>query len=881
MAERRKHLNPIYQEILKQERLKNLARIAKCIENSSVGIFETKIDDQICEMSVSFCELLGYGNEQLCQMSFQQICHPDDLAAYYFLKDRLLSEEIENCYLNVRYLREDGQFVQVLQSTCLNLDAHIEELNEESSLFQIEDHKELHFIHRFEDITDWEQSAKNQKDLENKASYLFENNPNSMWIYDLETLKFLAVNQAAINHYGYNEAEFLAMTIQDIRPKEDIPRLMEAIAQVSIGFSIPEVWRHRKKDGTIMLAEVSAHTLTYKERPCELILINDVTQKMQAEEALKRTEAKYRSIFENAGEGIFQTSLQGEFLIANPMLAKIYGYDSPNDLITNLTDIQNQLYVNSHSRSELIDLLKINGEVKLFESQVCRKDGSVIWTSENVHAIYDIAGNLLYFEGTVEDITASKLAKAKIEHLAFYDSLTNLPNRVLFRDCLEDALAKAAQKLQAYTDQQKLGEIKAIPPFLAVLFLDLDRFKLINDTMGHALGDRLLIEVAKRLSDCMIESTFLARMGGDEFMIFIPDLQSVESVQQFAQLILQSFESPFMLDDRPIHITTSIGISLYPIDGMNEDTLMKHADTAMFRAKECGRNHYQLYNHAFGQKIKEYVAIENGIRQALDRSEFQVYYQPQLNLVTGKIDCMEVLARWQHPELGWVPPSQFIPAAEEHGLIVRLGEWVLRTACQQVHDWQQQGLPKVRVAVNFSAQQFQQANIYDRILQILAETELEPQYLEIEVTESLVMQDKETTVNMLKRLRALGMTISIDDFGTGYSSLSYLRILPASKVKIDASFIRDTPQSSEDSAITAAIIAMAHSLHLRAIAEGVENQEQLDFLRSHHCDAIQGYFFSRPVPADQIAILLQAQLQAQEKDVPITVIANLPNQQKY
>jgi EAL domain-containing protein (putative c-di-GMP-specific phosphodiesterase class I) len=292
---------------------------------------------------------------------------------------------------------------------------------------------------------------------------------------------------------------------------------------------------------------------------------------------------------------------------------------------------------------------------------------------------------------------------------------------------------------------------------------------------------------------------------------------------------------------------------------MDEESLMKNADTAMFRAKECGRNHYQIYNHAIGAKVKEYVAIENGIRQALDLNQFQVYYQPQLNLVTGKIDCMEVLARWLHPELGWVPPSQFIPAAEEHGLIVRLGEWVLRNSCQQVHDWQQQGLPKVRIAVNFSAQQFQQANLCDRILQILAETELDPQYLEIEITESLVMQDKETTVTMLKRLQSLGMTISIDDFGTGYSSLSYLRILPASKVKIDASFIRDTPQSSEDSAITAAIIAMAHSLHLKAIAEGVEHQEQLDFLRSHHCDAIQGYFFSRPVPADQVVLLLPAQ----------------------
>jgi len=257
--------------------------------------------------------------------------------------------------------------------------------------------------------------------------------------------------------------------------------------------------------------------------------------------------------------------------------------------------------------------------------------------------------------------------------------------------------------------------------------------------------------------------------------------------------------------------------------------------------------------------VMEYVAIENGIRQALKRSEFQVFYQPQINLLTGEIDCMEALARWLHPELGWVPPNQFIPAAEEHGLIVRLGEWVLRTACTQNRAWQKQGLPPIRMAVNFSAKQFQVADLCDRIMQILLEIDLDPQYLEIEITESLVMQDQSTTIKMLRQLRSLGMQISIDDFGTGYSSLSYLRLLPVSKLKIDASFIREIPENSEDSAITSAIIMMAHSLNLKAIAEGVELKEQLEFLRSHNCDAVQGYLFSRPVPAQEATLLLQAQ----------------------
>jgi diguanylate cyclase (GGDEF)-like protein/PAS domain S-box-containing protein len=844
LAERYKHLNPIYQEILKQERLKNLMRIAKCFENSTVGIFETTLDDQIRGISVSFCDLLGYSAEQICQLKYEQICHPDDLSAYYFLKERLLSGEIDHCYLNVRYIREDGQIVQVLQSTDLDVSGS----------------KEPHFVNRFEDITDWEQTAKNKQDGENRTRYLFENNPNPMWIYDMETLEFLAVNQAAINHYGYSEDEFLSMTLQDIRPHEDIPKLLEAIAKVSTGFSVPEVWRHCKKDGTHILVDVSAHTLDYQNRKCELILVNDVTQKMQAEEALKQAEAKYRGIFEHAIEGIFQTTVDGKILISNPMLAEIYGYASPEDLIANLTDIEHQLYVNPQRRLELIKLLEEQEDVKFFESEVYRQDKSIIWTSENVHAVRDKAGNILYFEGTVEDITASKQAKAEIEHLAFHDSLTNLPNRVLFRDRLSKALINAHDQLQIDLEQNSRLEIKSVPPSLAVMFLDLDRFKLVNDTMGHAAGDRLLIEVAKRLTECMFDSTFLARMGGDEFMILVPELQSVESIQQFAQMILQSFENPFFVEEMALYIGTSIGISLYPNDGRDEETLMKNADTAMFRAKERGRNHYQLYNHAIGAKVQEYVAIENGIRQALDRSEFQVFYQPQMNLVTGEIDCMEALARWLHPELGWVPPNQFIPAAEEHGLIVRLGEWVLRTACTQNRAWQKQGLPPIRMAVNFSAKQFQVVDLCDRIKQILAEIDLEPQYLELEITESLVMQDQNTTIAMLKQLKAQGMSISIDDFGTGYSSLSYLRLLPVSKVKIDASFIRETPQNKDDAAITSTIITMAHNLNLRVIAEGVERKEQLEFLRSHDCDAVQGYLFSRPVPAQEATLLLQAQL---------------------
>lgn len=421
-----------------------------------------------------------------------------------------------------------------------------------------------------------------------------------------------------------------------------------------------------------------------------------------------------------------------------------------------------------------------------------------------------------------------------IRHQASHDLLTGLPNRLLLNERLALALVNA----------HRYHEL------LAVMFVDLDRFKTINDTLGHAVGDQLLQNVTDRLKHCLRETDFIARWGGDEFTILLPQLNHIDEATAAAQKILEVLNEPFWFDQREFYVSASIGIALAPRDGEDAETLLKNADTAMYRAKQQGKNDYQLYAPMMNGTALEELVLENHLRKALDRGEFVLYYQPQLDLQTGRLIAMEALIRWQHPQLGLVPPYQFIPIAEENGLICPIGEWVLRTACAQNRLWQEAGLPPIRVAVNLSGRQFQQQNLVRTIAQILQETSLDPHYLEIEITESVAVQNIEFTISVLEELQRMGIHVSIDDFGTGYSSLSCLKRFPLNTLKIDRSFIRDLALNSNDAAIAKAIVSLGQGLNLRVIAEGVENQEQLAFLCSIGCDGVQGYFFSKPVPTD-------------------------------
>jgi diguanylate cyclase (GGDEF)-like protein len=436
---------------------------------------------------------------------------------------------------------------------------------------------------------------------------------------------------------------------------------------------------------------------------------------------------------------------------------------------------------------------------------------------------------------------AREQAEASIRHQAYHDALTALPNRVLFNDRLALGLAHAKRY------SQRVG----------VLFLDLDRFKLINDTAGHATGDQLLRSVAERLTSLLRKSDTVARMGGDEFMLICPELARSEDAAVIAQKVLQVLEPPFQLDGQEYYATASIGVSVYPLDSEDADTLIKHADTALYRAKDQGRNSYQLYSPAMNAKARERLLLTTSLRRALERDELAVHYQPQIDLRDGAVVGAEALVRWRHPDLGMVAPAQFIPLADESGLIVPIGEWVLRTACAQNKAWQTAGFPPLRVAVNLSGRQFRDKNLIDRVLRVLQETGLEPRYLEIELTEGNVMQDPEVATATLKRLSQIGVTISVDDFGTGYSSLGYLKRFPLHTLKIDQCFVRNITEDRDNAAITTAIVAMAQSLKLLVIAEGVETEAELGFLRALRCDGMQGYLFSRPLDAAAFTALLR------------------------
>ena len=423
--------------------------------------------------------------------------------------------------------------------------------------------------------------------------------------------------------------------------------------------------------------------------------------------------------------------------------------------------------------------------------------------------------------------------EAMIRHQASHDQLTGLANRLLFNERLSLALANAHQNAE----------------MLAVIFLDLDRFKNVNDTLGHAVGDLLLQGVSRRLTNCLRVGDSIARWGGDEFTLLLYNINSPEEATLICQKIIQSLSSPFDFDGRELYTKASLGIALAPYDGEDAETLLKNADAAMYKAKQKGRNNYQFYTRAIGSKVSEELNLENQLYKALKKSEFVLHYQPKINLKTGKIVGMEALIRWQHPERGLIAPDRFIPLAEETGFICQIDEWVMRAACLQNRAWQLMGLPPVRIAVNLSGRQFLQANTVQTIAKILSETELNPEYLEIEITETIAMTDVNFTVSVLQQLQQMGIHISLDDFGTGYSSLWSLKNLPLNNLKIDKSFVADLQDGSSGATIVKVAIALGQGLNLQVIAEGVETAEQLAFLQSLQCEMGQGYFFSKPIPA--------------------------------
>jgi diguanylate cyclase (GGDEF)-like protein/PAS domain S-box-containing protein len=472
-----------------------------------------------------------------------------------------------------------------------------------------------------------------------------------------------------------------------------------------------------------------------------------------------------------------------------------------------------------------------------------RKDGSIYYEEKYITPIRDYQNNITHFISTGKDISERMRAQERLHYMAHHDALTKLPNRSLFMDRLRQAMARASWHKR----------------LIAVMFLDLDRFKNINDSLGHQVGDQLLIQLTQRLSSGVRAGDTIARFGGDEFAILLDDIASEQDISQLAKKILDTMISSFVIKDHEFFITASIGVSIFPNDGDDPDTLIRNADVAMYRAKDLGRNNYQFYSNEMSARAFKQLTLENSLRHALKRNEFSLLYQPQVEIKTRHIVGVEALLRWQHPELGLIMPSDFIPLLEETGLIVEVGDWVLQTALEQAAHWHQAGFDSLKVSINLSGRQFNDPGFISTLESAVNDTGLNPRLIELELTESMLMRNASKTVSALNTLNQLGIGIAVDDFGTGYSSLNYLRRFPISTLKIDRSFIRDVINDPDDRAITTAIIVMAQSLNLVVIAEGVESEEQTSFLENLDCDQIQGNIFSSPVLPLQVTGMLNTQ----------------------
>ena len=586
-----------------------------------------------------------------------------------------------------------------------------------------------------------------------------------------------------------------------------------------------------RKDGRLRFAEFAA----YGDELGEVWVVQDITERKAAEAELRLAA----SVFENSSEAILITDADNRIVSVNRAFEGITGYDldavrgqDPKLLSSGrcspefYRDMWAQLRASGHWSGEMWDR---------------RRDGVIYPKWLNISAIVDDRGQVSHYMGVFSDITARKAAEERIQFLAHYDALTRLPNRTLLQERIQAARAAAERVCHKF----------------ALLFLDLDHFKTINDSLGHGVGDRLLQAVATRIEACLRKMDTVARLGGDEFVIVVTEMAGNEDAALMASRIRLALCEPYLLDGHTLNTTPSIGISVYPDDGTEGDELIKNADIAMYHAKEAGRNEIRFFNQDMNARALARQEIESSLHLALSRGEFLLHYQPQVDLDSGEIVGCEALIRWQHPQMGLVAPGVFIPVAEESGLIHPIGEWVLREACRQNRAWQDDGQPPFTVAVNLSAVQFRQDTLAATVATILAESGLAPCHLELELTESTVMKNVEATVASLHALKALGVKLSIDDFGTGYSGLHCLTRFPIDRLKIDQTFVRSigTPRGE---AIASAIINMAHSLGLKTVAEGVETAGERDFLRSRCCDEVQGYFYARPLPAEAFAAFMRA-----------------------
>lgn len=704
------------------------------------------------------------------------------------------------------------------------------------------------------------------RESEEQFGQLAHNIPQVFWITDVAHKRTLFVSAAA--------EQLIGRPLDEIR---DNPRLLvravhrqdrkrvHTARKLALTDGYDVTYRIVRPDGTMRWVRDRAFPVRDAQGKVYRVagIAEDITDRRRAEAALQESEEQFRQLAANIPQVFWITdAAQREPLYLSPAFEKITGYPL-SEIHADPRRWINMIHHEDRQRVKAARRLAAEGRYdEVF--RVVRPDGSIRWVHDRAFPVHDVEGRVYRIAGIAEDITERKHAEEQLMKLAHYDVLTSLPNRVLFYDRLKQALA------QAKRNQWIVG----------VMFIDVDRFKNVNDTMGHAVGDRLLQQVSERLKGTIRAGDTVGRLGGDEFAVVLSNLASAQDANLVAQKMMACFTEPFRLEGSDVYVTASIGITLYPDDSTEQDILIRNADAAMYKAKEIGRDTYQFYTPEMNTRALEALGMENALRRALDRDEYLLYYQPKVGIVTGEITGLEALIRWRHPERGLVSPGEFMPVLEETGLIVPVGQWVLNAVCRQIKEWEAAGLQPVPVAVNLSARQFTSRDLGTSIKRTLEENQIDPGLIELEITESSLMVNTEEAVRTLEYLSGLGVLLSIDDFGTGYSSLSYLKRFPLDSLKIDRSFIRDVTTDGDDATITRAVISMAHSLGLKVVAEGVETEPQLAFLTEYGCDQIQGYFFARPLPADDCGTWLREMRRLQKAsperpaDTPVVLLVN-------
>jgi diguanylate cyclase (GGDEF)-like protein/PAS domain S-box-containing protein len=807
-------------------------RFRSIFDHAPIGVAMVSLEGRYLQVNRSLCEILGYTEEELRTLTWQEITHPDDLAASSAYARRIVEGEFPKYHLDKRFLHAEGHTVWASLSVSLVRDAEGEP---------------LYFVSQIQDVTERKRAESALRESEQRFRGSFERAATGMALVGTDG-RFLRVNRSLCEILGYPERELLGKTFQELTHPDDLEFDLEHLRRLLAGEvrTYQTEKRYLHQDGHVVWALLSVSVVHDEEdEPLYFVSqIQDVSERKKVEKVIIESEERFRSLVQNSSDIITILGADGTVLYVSPAVERVTGYRPEEQVGTNAFGS-----VHPDDREQALntfaEVLKRPGLHPPLEFRVPHKDGSWRYLEHVVNNLLD--------DPTVQgvvinswDVTERKALVEQLSYQAFHDLLTGLPNRALFMDRLEHALTRADRRGSK----------------VAVLFTDVDNFKVINDSLGHKAGDQLLVAIAERLKACLRPEDTAARLGGDEFTILVEDVAGVGEVVQIAERIAEILRPPFALGEQEVFATVSTGIALNSSAQEQAADLLRHTDLAMYRAKRKAR--HEVFELSMDAKVVERLILETGLRRALVRQQFKVYYQPIVALESGKVAGVEALVRWEHPQRGLLLPEAFLSVAEETGLIVRIGQWVLREAVKQARIWQERypGTPPLTVSVNLSPRQFFHPNL---VAEVLEESEIEPASLQLEITEgSMATNGTSSSDRTLRNLKRMGVQLAIDDFGLGYSSLSYLKRFPVDFLKIDRSFTAglggEPNGASKDTEIVKAMIELTHALGLKVIAEGVETSEQLRRLRNMKCDFAQGNYFSEPLPSEALAVNLAEDL---------------------